>query len=689
MLYEHSNEHEREDLLDMFLAAAPELQLRTSNKSFMELITEIATAAPSRKPSLVDQVSIHYSQHPEPLVHLDPASRHLILTTLARGETRTVSIEQGPPTPTLEAAKPMLSPPSRQIVVTGHSVAGTPLTTFEPDTNYSLRFRVAARSDGNLAHGDLDITDVPKTGLAARWVVASASVQLLAVSPAGKIEKHGNTYTAEFDLGIPGDADSATVTVDVRTTKTAGELTLTLFVAGEEYRKLTVRLSSATQIEDDIVCTAPGHLNLWTTDEWTTPPEHIEINVLGQAARISTIQGPNDYGTMDWTANSTNLKNPIQRVRNALEKFRETAQVLLENLSITDMEARLSKEGWKPYDWLRPNCAADLAHEHEMQTLVSSVELRTLANEGFRLFEACFPPGSDLRGVIERLAPGSRIDFVWPNRGAIDWVSHVPWALMYLNAVKLSEPVDCGRFLGLRYRIGSKSWEPKAPSRALGDPAAVNSLHFLYWGSDPKDDVGVQALWQRTEFAKWPLQNFVPDPGASDPKRQVVEALETPLPDPVGILYFYCHCSVKDGSDPVLQFGETSKTPDIVEASNIYQGRLEAGPLVFANACTTVSADPQGTSELEARFFARDARAFLGTETKVPIVLASHFAWLFFQFFLRKVDASPMPAGEALAQARHFLWTQYRNPGGLFYCLVNQYNLYLASHEEVARLQRK
>jgi CHAT domain len=196
-------------------------------------------------------------------------------------------------------------------------------------------------------------------------------------------------------------------------------------------------------------------------------------------------------------------------------------------------------------------------------------------------------------------------------------------------------------------------------------------------------------VWQRNEFGKWPRQNFVPDPNRNDPKQQVVMALATPQPDPASILYFYCHCSVKDGSDPVLQFGETSKTPDIVEASDIYQGHLETGPLVFANACTTAAADPQGTSELESRFFARDIRAFLGTETKVPAALASRFAWLFFQFFLRQADPDPMSAGEALAQARLFLWTQYLNPGGLLYCLVNQYDLYLASREVVEQLQRK
>jgi hypothetical protein len=90
------------------------------------------------------------------------------------------------------------------------------------------------------------------------------------------------------------------------------------------------------------------------------------------------------------------------------------------------------------------------------------------------------------------------------------------------------------------------------------------------------------------------------------------------------------------------------RRPDIVEASKIYQGRLDTGPLVFANACTTVVSDPQGTSELESRFFARNIGAFFGTETRVPVTLASHFAWLFLQFFLRKVDNDPMTAGEVV-----------------------------------------
>ena len=93
------------------------------------------------------------------------------------------------------------------------------------------------------------------------------------------------------------------------------------------------------------------------------------------------------------------------------------------------------------------------------------------------------------------------------------------------------------------------------------------------------------------------------------------------------------------------------------------------------------------TSELEDSFFGRGIRAFIGTETKVPSKLASKFAWLYFLFLYRIVDAQPIPAGEALSQARLFLWTQYKNVGGLFYSMTNQYELYLATEEEVLALR--
>jgi hypothetical protein len=153
------------------------------------------------------------------------------------------------------------------------------------------------------------------------------------------------------------------------------------------------------------------------------------------------------------------------------------------------------------------------------------------------------------------------------------------------------------------------------------------------------------------------------------------------------VIYFYCHCSVGDGAQPCLRFGSTSRLEDTLDRNDLSESSIPDGPLVFANACTTAQADPHMTSELEQAFFDRGVRAFIGTETKVPIKLASNFAWLYFRFFYRHVDPDPMAAGEALAQSRLFLWTQYQNVGGLFYSMSNQYDLYLASNEEVLSLR--
>lgn len=584
-----------------------------------------------------------------------------------------------------------IQPPasSRQIVVTGYADTGKLTTVFEAKTHYFLRFGVGASSEGNLARGDVDVTDVPDAGLKAKWIVTSSNVELLDVSPMGKVEKIGDTWLAEFELLIPGKGSSESVMVGVRTTEKRGELALTLLVGGEEYRKLLLSLQSGAEVIKDVVCTAPDHLNLRTPHEWATPPAHLEVNVFGQAARISTIRGGDDYGTTVWTAGSVVLKNPIVRVRNALERFRVVAESQLNDLDVADMQRRLDNEAWKLYDdWHVLDSGAPVAHGNEPAS-PGSEELRNLANEGYRLFDSCFPKASLLRNVIEGLTPGSRLDFVWTELGDPNWVAHVPWALMFMKPVGLSDRVDPALFFGIRFRIGSKSWEPQAPSRALGDPDQLHTLNFLYWGADPKDEVGVQSQWQRQEFSKRSRQSFVPDLSALDAKAQVIQALEQPEPHPVGVLYFFCHCGVKDGSDPVLQFGDTAKQFDVIEASDIYPGVLAAAPFVFANACTTAAADPLGTSELESRFFARNARAFLGTEAKVPVTLASRFAWLFFHFFFRGVQNRPVSAGESLAQARLFLWTQYRSLGGLFYCLVNRYDLFYASDEEVSQLQNR
>jgi hypothetical protein len=248
-------------------------------------------------------------------------------------------------------------------------------------------------------------------------------------------------------------------------------------------------------------------------------------------------------------------------------------------------------------------------------------------------------------------------------------------------------PIDPMSFLGLRCRIAYMSHDAHAP-RSLGTLDDSHRSHLLYWGDAPNDITGKEAQWQRSRWSGWQNQVFVPQFGAQNARAELLKALENPNPAPTSVLYFFCQCNVGAGNNPTLRFGSTNAPENLIGPTDFPMTALPDRPLVFANACTTAGADPYMANDLEEAFFARGCRAYIGTETKVPIVLGSRFAEIFFRFFYRLLDGAPMAAGEAVAQARLFLWTRYRNIGGLFYTCVNQYDLFLASDSEVSSLRR-
>ena len=592
---------------------------------------------------------------------------------------------------------------SREITVTGHTLDGAAASHFEQGEIYRLRFRVGSAAAGNFAEGDITIKDVPKGGLRTHWVVTSTDVELVPQLSSGVIlQKIGRTWVAKFDLLIPEVGSSKAKEVAVVAGQRPGTLLVTIYAIStdgsrEIYREVSVDLAGALAVTTDETCKAPNHTHLTTAHEWTTPPEHIQVSLKNGVADVSTKRHRLEiYEFVElFTATDTDLKGPIDNVRDSLEKLREVQEDYLNDLNHADMAAHLAGEAWRPYaekanGWQPLPEQTDAVHRDAFARVQNSAEWRTLARDGYALFNRCFPQGTQLRAVLEKLLPGSRIDFHWSKQSGPGWVSHVPWALMY------TEPVDVTgqslavpeKFMGLRFRIGSRSWTVNNGSVALGGPDTAHSVHLLYWGRKPGDEVAVEAQWQAEEYGKWKQSKLLPDLAEPDLKQQIVLALDAPGPSPVAVVYFYCHCNVGDGAQPCLRFGNTAKRDDTIGRADLSQRSIPDGPLLFANACTTAQADPHITSELEQSFFERGVRAFIGTETKVPIKLASKFAWLYFQFFFRRVDPAPMPAGEALTQARLFLWTQYQNVGGLFYSMANQYDLYLASNEELSPLRR-
>jgi hypothetical protein len=318
--------------------------------------------------------------------------------------------------------------------------------------------------------------------------------------------------------------------------------------------------------------------------------------------------------------------------------------------------------------WAALGNYADERHQQTWEKVQISSELRDLAYDGHSLYEAFFSAGSELRTWIDALTPGHRLDISWLETSGPGWIPHIPWGLMYLpDPPAPDEPVDPMGFLALRFRIGYTAYEIQTPSKALGQLADTYRAYFLYWGDQPQDNTGVEARWQRQQWSTWHNQVFVPTSPGANSKTELLRLLSDPEPNPVAVLYLFCQCTVGEGNNPVLRFGGTSQAADVLKRTELGAKLLKDQPLVFANACTTAATDPYIANELERSFFNRGCRAYLGTESKVPIQFASRFASIFFHFFYRQVDPAPMPAGEAVAQTRLFLWTRYQNIGGVFY----------------------
>lgn len=176
----------------------------------------------------------------------------------------------------------------------------------------------------------------------------------------------------------------------------------------------------------------------------------------------------------------------------------------------------------------------------------------------------------------------------------------------------------------------------------------------------------------------------------SGQKEQLVKVLSTSIYNQINLLYFYCRCNAQTNSDVEFYFGNTNKQEDKITRYELDRDEeIPGNPLVFANACSTLVAESFTINDLEQIFLSRGCRAYLGTESRVPEILASRFAAIFFYFFYRQLDPEPIGIGEAVAQAQLFLWTQYKNIGGLFYTYVGKYDICVATQDEINTYKNK
>ncbi len=587
--------------------------------------------------------------------------------------------------------------------------------------SYLLNFKVGAPVEGSLAEGEDTVvppSDVPPGGLPTIWRVVAHDVELTAVgadttAKATPIEDGTLCWSAQFDLLIPETGDSLVRQLNIKPLKADPRIDVIVMARGETYRQFKIALSASenpdvsqtnpSTIVSEQVFAPAMQVGVKFLHEWTTPSGRLDIKIIeGPRAWATGYVNGNDIfePSCPWGMQAQ-VDGPLKNVRDAAEALRTKLQKHFDNIDADDLAARLSR--WpasnKPPYWPAGPIEADQAHQDAWKEMAVSAELRLLAFHGRSLFDVFFPKTSKLRSLMEQLSPGTRLDIAWVAESGAGFVSHVPWGFMFLGDVPAEgQPIDPLKFLGMRCRVAYTCYQVPSSSRALGALKATHRAHFLYWGAGEKDATANEARWQRDLFKSWDNQIFVPNqgaqaamPGAAAPtyRAELLKLLSKPEPSPTSLLYLFCQSDTETNNAPVLRFGETNDPGNLVQQMDFGTTALTDRPLIFANACGTASADTYQANLLEKTFFDRDCRAFLGTEIKVPIVLASRFAAIFFHFLYRKLDPAPIAAGEAAAQTRLFLWTQYCNLGGLFYCYINQYDLYVADTKEIEELRAR
>jgi hypothetical protein len=546
--------------------------------------------------------------------------------------------------------------------------------------------------------------DVPRGGLPTVWMVMSSDLELLEGSGIDQVSTtptaSGRAWTARFSLHVPHRGPSETRWLGiVPRSAGSGRLQITITVADQIYRQLSVSVAveglqavaGATAIDLDVLHTPAAHLQVGPRHEWQTPPGTLNISVLsGGNALVQGRSRDQSLGEfISWTGAPARLDGPIINVRQAAEDFRGQWEDYLDNIDPADLDLRLRQrhaDREHDYDWRAFQDRADAAHRAAWDTVAAAPELRRLAYEGHVLYQTLCPSNSQLRTWIDGLQPGHRLNVFWQQPPADPWVPHVPWGLMYLPRPPApGDPVDPTGFLGLRFRIEYRAHPVQGGSVALGSPGSVHRAFCLYWGTGQADETAREAQRQQGEWSALGNAMVLPVRGTGELlKRQILRFLNDPSPRPTAVVYLYCQCGLSgQGRDYALLFG--SSAADEIRRDELDIVPFADRPLIFANACLTASASPYAVNALEEAFFARAVRGYLGTETRVPIQLAGRFATIFFRYFNREIDPDPIAAGEAVAQARIFLWTNYRNIGGLFYTYVQQYELSMMDEADVPR----
>jgi hypothetical protein len=403
-------------------------------------------------------------------------------------------------------------------------------------------------------------------------------------------------------------------------------------------------------------------------------PNHLIISVRSMGAWVrAIIDGHLSSYAAQWPQDSAAIEDPALNVRNALEDFRQECSSYLNAVDADDLLAQVSSIP-PAIVWEHPG---DPSPPHQQAWDAPEVQdaLHTLSWYGYALFDSLFKDAR-LREDVRALRPGDRLEVHWyPGDGR---QHQLPWGLMYLQPSDRAVPVDPMQFPGLRFRLEVFNYPPDRVKPCLGALREQTPRSYcLYWDDTPQE-ISSEVRRQRSGLDRWPGGLVLPTEGVGSPRDELLEALNRRGPNP-HVLYMFCRCHNPEKAPVELRFKNGNNKKDSIRAPDLTQLDLTNNPLIFINACETSARESGAPHDLERYFFNRKCGAYIGTEAKVPVHLASRVAEGFFHYFYGVTGPQPLPVGEALARIKLILWKRYRNVGGIFYSLINDPRLHVCS----------
>jgi hypothetical protein len=247
---------------------------------------------------------------------------------------------------------------------------------------------------------------------------------------------------------------------------------------------------------------------------------------------------------------------------------------------------------------------------------------------------------------LRSLPDGSRIQIVLYSQRFI-----IPWTLLYDKPGPITvDTLDWTGFWGYRYRL-----EVIPPGR-YPEPTIreVPPGMLALFNDDPDLRHFTTAQEQTIRQTLASAQSVWGDPA-------VQQALVAP--EAAALVYGYCHGVHASGavkatalaSESALSFS-TGTTMRVADLRRLPARYFAQRPLVFLNACEGATQDAFYYDGFMPYFIEElGARGFIGTEVKVPVLLAHDFALHFLEAF-----AAGQPVGAILWQLRrHYLDTHH------------------------------